>query len=92
MPMQRRLPKRGFNNVFALKVAEVNLRDLNRFAADTVVDAQSLADAGLIKGSFDVIKLLGSGNLEHPLTVKVDRISAGAKVKVEAAGGTVEIS
>lgn len=92
MPMQRRLPKRGFTNIFALKVAEVNLRDLNRFAPDSTVGAQELAEAGLIKGAFDVIKVLGTGDIAHALTVKVDRISAGAKTKIEAAGGRVELN
>lgn len=92
MPMQRRLPKRGFNNKFGLKIAEVNLRDLERFEAGSVVDAQSLAEAGLIKGSFDAIKLLGQGQLSKALTIKVDRASAGARAKVEAAGGAVELS
>ncbi|MBI5523333.1 MAG: 50S ribosomal protein L15 [Desulfarculus sp.] len=92
MPMQRRLPKRGFHNKFGLKIAEVNLRDLERFEAGSVVDAQSLAEAGLIKGSFDAIKLLGQGELSKALTVKVDRASAGAKAKVEAAGGAVELN
>ncbi|MFZ5586646.1 MAG: 50S ribosomal protein L15 [Thermodesulfobacteriota bacterium] len=91
MPLQRRLPKRGFNNIFAPKVAEINLRDLARFAAGSVVDAQALAEAGLIKGAFDAVKLLGQGEVSVALTVKVDRISAGAKAKVEAAGGTVEL-
>lgn len=91
MPLQRRLPKRGFNNIFAAKVAEINLRDLARFAAGSVVDAQALAEAGLIKGAFDAVKLLGQGELTAALTIKVDRISAGAKAKVEAAGGTVEL-
>mgnify|MGYP000403926115 CR=1 FL=1 len=91
MPLQRRLPKRGFNNIFAPKVVEVNLRQLAKFAAGSVVDAQALAEAGLIKGGFDAIKLLGQGEISVPLTVKVDRISAGAKTKVEAAGGTVEL-
>ncbi|CAO0820065.1 50S ribosomal subunit protein L15 [Desulfarculales bacterium] len=92
MPMQRRLPKRGFHNKFGLKITEVNLRDLNRFDAGSVVDAQSLAEVGLIKGHFDAIKLLGQGELSKALTVKVDRASAGAKAKVEAAGGAVELS
>ena len=92
MPLQRRLPKRGFTNVFAAKVVEVNLRDLNRFDAGSVVDAQAMAEAGLIKGAFDYIKLLGQGNVDRALTVKVDRVSAGAKAKVEAAGGKVELS
>jgi large subunit ribosomal protein L15 len=91
MPLQRRLPKRGFTNKFALKVLEVNLRDLNRLEAGAVVDAQALAEAGLVKGAFDQIKILGHGELSRPLTMKVDRISAGAKAKVEAAGGSVEL-
>ncbi len=92
MPLQRRLPKRGFSNYhFRKNVAEVNLRDLAGFAAGSVVDAQALAEAGLIKGSFDAIKLLGDGEIQVALTVKVDKISAGAKTKVEAAGGSVEL-
>jgi large subunit ribosomal protein L15 len=92
MPLQRRLPKRGFSNYpFRKKVVEVNLRDLARFDEGSVVDAQALAEAGLIKGSFDAIKILGQGEVAVALTVKVDQISAGAKAKVEAAGGTVEL-
>ena len=92
MPLQRRLPKRGFSNYpFIKKVVEVNLRDLAKFEAGSVVDAQALAEAGLIKGTFDAIKVLGQGELSVALTVKVDKISAGAKAKVEAAGGTVEL-
>ncbi len=91
MPLQRRLPKRGFKNPFRTKVAEVNVQDLRRFEPGSVVDAQALAEAGLIKGAFDVIKLLGKGELDRALTIKVDRISAGAKTKVEAAGGSVEL-
>jgi large subunit ribosomal protein L15 len=92
MPLQRRLPKRGFTNMFRARVAEVNLRDLNRFAAGSVVDPQALAEAGLIKGAFDFIKLLGGGEVDRALTVKVDKASAGAKTKVEAAGGKVELN
>ena len=91
MPLQRRLPKRGFKNPFRTAVAEVNIQDLVRFEAGSVVDAQALAEAGLIKGTFEEIKLLGKGEIDRPLTVKVDRISAGAKSKLEAAGGTVEL-
>ena len=92
MPLQRRLPKRGFSNYpFGKKIAEVNLRDLAGFEAGAVVDAQAMAEAGLIKGSFDAIKVLGQGEVKVALTVKVDQISAGAKAKVEAAGGTVEL-
>ncbi|MGD8561439.1 MAG: 50S ribosomal protein L15 [Desulfarculaceae bacterium] len=91
MPLQRRLPKRGFTNIFAAKVARVNLRDLNRFEAGSVVDAQALIEAGLVKGGFDYIKLLGQGEVDRALTVRVDKISAGAKDKIEAAGGKVEL-
>ena len=91
MPLQRRLPKRGFKNPFRTNIAEVNVADLTRFDSGAVVDAQALAEAGLIKGQFDEIKVLGKGELDRPLTIKVDRISAGAKAKVEAAGGTVEL-
>jgi large subunit ribosomal protein L15 len=92
MPLQRRLPKRGFNNIFALKVAEVNLRDLERcFDAGAVVDERALVDAGVIKGRYDVIKLLAKGDLSKSLTVKVNRASGSAKAKVEAAGGSLEL-
>lgn len=91
MPMQRRLPKRGFTNIFAATIAEVCVRDLNRFEAGSVVDAQALAEAGLVKGSFDAIKLLGSGEVDRAVTVKVDKITKGAQAKVEAAGGKVEL-
>ena len=92
MPLQRRLPKRGFTNIFALKVAEVNLRDLERcFEAGTVVDERALVDAGVVKGRYDVIKLLAKGDLSKSLTVKVNRASESAKTKVEAAGGTLEL-
>jgi large subunit ribosomal protein L15 len=91
MPLQRRLPKRGFNNKrFAAVVAEVNLKDLNKFPAGAVVDALALAEYGLIKGSFDFIKVLGNGEIEKALTLKTDRISASARAKIEAAGGSVE--
>jgi len=92
MPLQRRLPKRGFNNLrFADKVAEVNIRDLNRFEAGKVVDIQALSEAGLISGAFDAVKLLGQGEIDRALTVKVHRASGGAKAKIEAAGGTLEL-
>jgi large subunit ribosomal protein L15 len=92
MPLQRRLPKRGFNNLrFADRVVEVNLRELNRFEAGAVVDAAALSQAGVVKGRFEVVKLLGQGELTKALTIKVNRASAGAKAKVEAAGGTLEL-
>jgi large subunit ribosomal protein L15 len=92
MPLQRRLPKRGFNNKsFAAVIAEVNVQDLRSFPAGSLVDAMALAQRGLIKGSFDFIKLLGKGEIENALTIRLDRISAAARAKIEAAGGAVEI-
>ncbi|MCP4690878.1 MAG: 50S ribosomal protein L15 [Desulfobacterales bacterium] len=91
MPIHRRLPKRGFTNIFRKKIAEVNLRDLNRFEQDSTVDEIALRRAGLIKGALDGIKLLGQGELNHPLKIKVNKVSAGARQKVEAAGGSIEV-
>ena len=90
MPLQRRLPKRGFRNPFRAVFAEVNVRDLEVFAADSVVDEQLLRQNGLVKGNCAGVKLLGSGEINKPLTVMVDRCSAGARQKIEAAGGKVE--
>ncbi|MEJ2364857.1 MAG: 50S ribosomal protein L15 [Deltaproteobacteria bacterium] len=91
MPLQRRLPKRGFYNLFRKVFAEINVRDLEPFAADSVVDEELLRQSGLVRGKFDGVKLLGDGKIDKPLTVKVDRCSAGARQKVEAAGGKVEL-
>lgn len=91
MPLQRRLPKRGFHNLFAKTVAEVNVRDLAKFDEGATVDPTALVDRGLVKGRFDVVKILGNGELETKLTVKAHRFSKSAKAKIEGAGGTVEI-
>jgi large subunit ribosomal protein L15 len=91
MPMQRRLPKRGFVNIFRKEWAIVNVKDLNRFEADTVVDADALRRAGLLKSSATGVKLLGDGDVDRKLTVKVDKASKTAVEKVRAAGGTVEV-
>lgn len=91
MPMQRRLPKRGFNNIFAKNVVSVNVGSLNKFEDGAVVDTQALINAGLVKNSFDCIKVLGNGNLTKNLTVKVAAYSASAKEKIEAAGGKAEV-
>ncbi len=91
MPLQRRLPKRGFRNPFRLKIVEVNVRELKRFEPGSVVDAQALRAAGVIKGQFDAVKLLGVGEVDRPLTVRVQRASRSAIEKVEAAGGKVEL-
>jgi large subunit ribosomal protein L15 len=91
MPLARRLPKGGFVNLFALKVGEVNVRDLARFDDGATVDADALVSIGLLKGAFDVVKVLGNGELTKKLTVRAHRFSKGAREKIEAAGGRVEV-
>jgi len=92
MPLQRRLPKRGFVNIFRQETAVVNVKELNRFEAGSVVDAEALRREGLVKGDCPGgVKLLGNGEITRKLTVKVDRASKSAVEKVVAAGGTVEV-
>ena len=91
MPLARRLPKRGFHNLFTTLVAEVNVRDLAKFDAGTTVDVAALVERGLIKGKFHEVKVLGNGELDRKLTVKAHRFSKGAREKIEKAGGTVEV-
>ncbi len=91
MPLHRRLPKRGFTNIFKDKIAIVNIRDLARFESGSIVDETTLVRVGLVKGRRDGIKLLGHGNIDIPLTVKVNRASKGAVDKIVAAGGKVEV-
>jgi len=91
MPLQRRLPKRGFANIFKKRIAIVNVGDLIRFDSGTTVDEIALIKAGLVKGKRDGIKVLGKGDLDRPLTVRVNGISQTARVKIEKSGGTVEV-
>jgi large subunit ribosomal protein L15 len=91
MPLHRRLPKRGFTNIFKKEWAIVNLQDLARFESGSVVDEAALVRSGLVKGPRDGIKLLGQGDIGSALTVKINAISASARQKIEAAGGTVEV-
>ncbi|MEJ2670808.1 MAG: 50S ribosomal protein L15 [Deltaproteobacteria bacterium] len=91
MPLTRRVPKRGFNNIFRQAWSIVNLRDLNRFPADTVVDEAALKAAGLVKNRDKRIKLLAQGEITVPLVVKVQAVSSQAKSRIEAAGGRVEV-
>jgi len=91
MPLIRRLPKRGFTNIFKKPWTIVNVRDLARFPAETVVDAELLARAGIIKKATDRIKLLGQGTVNVPLLVKVQAASAQAKEIIAAQGGKVEV-
>jgi large subunit ribosomal protein L15 len=91
MPIHRRLPKRGFTNIFRKKIAVVNIRDLSRFESGSVVDEKALTEAGLIKGPRDGVKLLGNGEISFPLEIKVNLVSKSAREKIEAAGGKVEV-
>lgn len=91
MPIHRRLPKRGFTNIFRKEFAIINVSDLARFEAGAVVDEAALVQNGLVKGRRDGIKLLGNGAIDIALTVKLNAVSRSAKEKVEAAGGTVEV-
>ncbi len=91
MPLIRRVPKRGFTNIFAKEVANVNVRELNRFPEETVVTPDLLMSSGLIDKSGDRVKVLGDGELKKKLVVQAHQFSAGAKAKIEAAGGRVEV-
>jgi large subunit ribosomal protein L15 len=92
MPLIRRLPKRGFNNAaFHKHYAIVNLEDLNEFKAGTVVNEQLLRESSLVRGHFVGIKILGDGELKHGLKVEADKVSAGAREKIEKAGGTITL-
>ncbi len=91
MPIHRRLPKRGFTNIFKKKVALINISDLNRFESGIEVDEILLRKEGLVKGSFDIIKLLSTGEISKPLTLKINKISKAAKLKIESVGGVIEV-
>lgn len=91
MPLQRRIPKRGFNNIFAKKTISVNLAELNCFNEGTTVDAESLIEAGIIKKEYDGIKILSNGNLTKKLNVKANAFSESARQKIENAGGKAEV-
>ena len=91
MPLMRRIPKRGFVNIFATKYATINVSDLNRFEDGAVVDEKALVEAGMIKKTLDGIKVLGNGELTKKLTVNVTAFSKSAKQKIEEAGGKAEV-
>jgi len=90
MPLHRRLPKRGFTNIFKKQHAVVNLSDLERFDNGATVDENALRGAGLVKGAADGIKILGNGKLTKKLTVHASKFSATARKQIEAAGGTCQ--
>ena len=91
MPIYRRLPKRGFTNIFAKAYAEVKVSDLNKFEDGAVVDAQALLEAGIISKKLDGVKVLGNGELSKKITVKAAKFTATAASKIEAAGGKAEV-
>ena len=91
IPLYRRLPKRGFHNVFAKHYTIVNVDALNVFEDGTVVSADTLIEAKIIKKECDGVKVLGNGDLSKKLTVKASIFSASAKEKIEAAGGKIEV-
>ena len=90
MPLQRRLPKRGFN-IFATQYVTVKVSDLEKFEAGSVIDAQALLDAGIIKKVLDGVKVLGNGEVTKAVTVKAAAYTASAKEKIEKAGGKAEV-
>jgi large subunit ribosomal protein L15 len=91
MPLARRIPKRGFVNIFATKYSNISIEDLNIFEDGAVVDTEALVKAGLVRKLLDGVKVLGDGEIEKKLTVKVTAFSAAAKQKIEAAGGKAEV-
>ena len=91
MPLYRRLPKRGFNNIFAKEYAEVNVAQLNRFEDGATVDPVSLIEAGILKNVRDGIRILGNGTLERKLTVIANGFTKTAEEKIIAVGGKVEV-
>ena len=91
MPLYRRVPKRGFNNVFGTEYAEVNVERLEAFEDGAVVDAKALLEARIIRKELDGVKVLGGGELTKKLTVKAAKFTGSAKEKIEAVGGKAEV-
>lgn len=91
MPLYRRIPKRGFTNIWGTSYTPVNVSDLNRFEAGSTVTPDILKEAGLAKQVKDGIKILGNGNLDKALTVQADKFSKTAIEKIESAGGKAEV-
>lgn len=90
MPLHRRLPKRGFHNIFRKEYAIVSLSDLDRFEGGVTVDRAALLEAGIIKAKDSLVKILANGEITKAVTVDVDKVSGAAREKIEAAGGSVK--
>ncbi len=91
MPLYRRIPKRGFHNINTKTIIAINVSELERFEADSVVTIDTLKEAGLVKNRFDGVKIIGDGEISKALTVQVNAFSKGAVAKIEAAGGKAEV-
>ena len=91
MPLARRIPKRGFNNIFAKPLEQINVSALEKFEAGSVVDTAALLNAGILSKCENGFKVLGNGNVTKALTVKASAFSESAKAKIEAAGGKAEV-
>ena len=91
MPLYRRIPKRGFKNIWAKEYAICNVEDLNKFEAGAVVTAEMMQEAGIINKLYDGVKVLGNGSLEKALTVQAAKFTKSAIEKIEAAGGKAEV-
>lgn len=91
MPLQRRIPKRGFTNIFKKQYEIINVKDLKGFTSGETIDRERLREAGLVRRSVGV-KLLGVGEISEPLTIRVDKVSRSAREKIESAGGKVEVA
>ncbi|MBF0226632.1 MAG: 50S ribosomal protein L15 [Desulfobacterales bacterium] len=90
MPIHRRLPKRGFKNINRKKILAINLFHIKSIEKGSILDEKLLRSLHIVKGKYDSIKLLGQGNIDFPIIVKLDKVSESAKKKIEAAGGRVE--
>jgi large subunit ribosomal protein L15 len=90
MPLQRRIPKRGFTNIFKKQYEIINIKDLKYFKSGELINSDTLLKSGLLKKA-RAVKLLGEGDISYPLKIKVNKVSQAAKKKIESAGGKVEI-
>lgn len=90
MPLHRRIPKRGFTNIFKKQYEIINIKDLSRFKSGEIVDRSILFEAGLVRKD-KAVKILGAGDISYPLNIKVSKASKAARDKIESAGGKVEI-